>query len=144
MYASTAVIEDGRAMLVMGGWPSHVGYGTESSVLSTTQIVRPGQTIQPGPNMTGAAYGHCSITMLDGSVIVTGGRRLYKDGGSARTEVYNFTTGHWRTVQPMTQRRMFHSCTQVWVTPESDILSGAVTNSSVISIIVSGGTKKYQ
>jgi hypothetical protein len=130
------VIEDGRAMLVMGGLDAN-HYG-----LNITQIVRPGHSTQPGPNMTGWAYGHCSTTLQDGSVISMGGARPDNFGGSARTEVYNFTTKQWRQAHDMRQRRLYHSCTQVWVTPdnpEDDILAPVHTNNSVISIVVAGG-----
>ena len=128
------MIEDGRAMLVMGGLCAG------NHPLSSTQIVRPGQHTQPGPNMTGGALGHCSTTLLDGSVIVTGGRRPDNPGGSTRTEVLNTNTGLWIQGMDMRQRRFLHSCTQVWVTPDSDdILTGLLTNSSVLSTVVAGG-----
>ena len=128
------MIEDGRAMLVMGG----VGAGRHP--LSSTQIVRPGQPTQPGPHMSGVALGHCSTTLLDGAVIVTGGFRQDNPGGSARTEVLNTNTGLWRQWMDMKQRRSWHSCTQVWVTPDADnILNTILTNSSVLATVVAGG-----
>ena len=130
------MIDDGRAMLVMGGMPDRHHFQ------SSTQIVRPGQPTQPGPDMTEGADGHCSTTLQDGSVIVTGGQRPSNYEGSARTEVFNFTTKEWRQVQDMRQRRAYHSCTQVWVTPDnpdSDILYGYVSNTSVVTIVVAGG-----
>ena len=128
------MIEDGRAMLVMGG----VGAGRHP--LSSTQIVRPGQPTQPGPHMSGWALGHCSSTLQDGAVIVTGGIRPDNLGGSARTEVLNTSTGVWVQGRGMRQRRAGHSCTQVWVTPDADdILTPTLTNTSVLTTAVAGG-----
>ena len=128
MFASTAVIEDGQAMLVLGGRDqSHAHY--------TTNIVRPGQPTQPGPNMTEEANMHCSTTLLDGSVIITGGSRRSNPYGSARTEMLNLTTKEWSKLSNMRQRRLQHSCTQVWLNPydsQDDILKGLVTNTSVL------------
>ena len=130
------MIEDGQAMLVMGGLDA------VNHPLSNTQIVRPGQPTQAGPNMTGVAYGHCSTTLLDGSVIVTGGGRPDNPWGSARTEVLDITTGLWRQVHDMRQSRGYHSCSQVWVTPDNpddDLLTNRLTKRSVTTIVVAGG-----
>jgi hypothetical protein len=138
--SSTAVIENGRAMLVLGGM------GATNYPLSTTQIVRPGQSTEPGPDMTEWAAAHCSTTLQDGSIIVTGGGRGSDPTGSARSEVYNVTTRQWRRVKNMKQRRMHHSCTQVWLSPDSiasDILDGEVSNQSVLSIVIAGGKSKF-
>jgi hypothetical protein len=134
-YASTAVIEDGQAMLVMGGVYAERG-------LSNTQIVRPGQPTQPGPEMTEETGAHCSTTLQDGSVIVTGGLRESNSYGSPRTEVYNFTTRQWTKVQDMRQGRFGHTCTQVLLEPDDpdfNILNGHVRNTSVLSIVIAGG-----
>ena len=123
-------------MLVMGGMQDNHHF------LPTSQIVRLGQPTEPGPHMTEWVAGHCSTTLQDGSVVITGGLRKSNHAGSAMAEVYNFTTGQWRQVQNMRQGRFFHSCTQVWLSPddpESDILSSYVTNTSIISIVVAGG-----
>ena len=132
------MIEDGRAMLVMGGG--------DTGSLSSTQIVKPGQPTQPGTNMTGWAVGHCSTTLLDGAVIVTGGLRPDNPRGSARTEVLNTSTGLWILGMNMRQRRFDHSCTQVWVTPDNptdDILTDILTNSSVLTTVVAGGKYSF-
>ena len=124
-------------MLVLGG-------RNVEHVLSCTQIVTPGQPTRPGPHMTEAADDHCSTTFQDGSVIVTGGQRRSNPYGSAKTEVYNFTTGKWQQLQDMNQRRIFHSCTQVWLSPDNlhgDVLSGIVKKTSVLSVVVAGGKK---
>ena len=42
-HASVAVVDDGKAMLVMGGGDAH------HNVLSSTQLVRPGHPTQPIP-----------------------------------------------------------------------------------------------
>ena len=62
------MIEDGRAMLVLGGGDA------SSHILATAQIVRPGKPTELGHAMTEETLGHCSTTLTDGSVIVTGGR----------------------------------------------------------------------
>ena len=123
-------------MLVMGG----VDAGWHP--LSSTQLVRPGHHTQPGPDMTGWAAGHCSTTLQDGAVMVTGGARPDNPGGSARTEMLNTSTWTWREGVALQQRRTVHSCTQVWVTPDAlydDILTAGLTNSSVLSTVVAGG-----
>jgi hypothetical protein len=130
------VIEDGQAMLVVGGSDAD-RYGQ-----STTQIVRHNQPTLPGPNMTEWAAWHCSTTLLDGSVIITGGQRHSNPDGSARTEMLSFTTREWSRLSNMGQRRFWHSCTQVWLDPDNnDILNGLVTKTSVLGVVVAGGKK---
>jgi hypothetical protein len=131
------VIEDGQAMWVLGGQdaafhPQH-----------TTQIVRHGKPTQPGPDLTDWAAMHCSATLHDGSVIITGGRRPDNPYGSARTEMLNFTTQKWSKLSNMQQGRVYHSCTQVWLDPDDpdDILRGSVTKTSVMGVVVAGGKK---
>ena len=122
-------------MMVMGGMQGE-------RVLSSTQIVRPDQPTQPGPDMTEISISHCSTTLQERSVIVTGGQRKSNPYGSPKTEVYNFTTGKWRQLQDMTQRRFFHTCTQVLLEPDDpdfNILNGHVRNTSVLSVVVAGG-----
>jgi hypothetical protein len=122
-------------MLVLGGM-------NDTHLLSSTQIVRPGQTTQSGPDMTEVVMDHCSTTLQDGSVIVTGGSRMSNPYGSAKTELYNFATGKWRQLKDMKQRRMLHSCTQVWLNSDNlhgDVLSGIVKKTSVLSVVVAGG-----
>jgi hypothetical protein len=131
--SSVAVIEEGRALWVLGGTADGI-----HDVL-TTQIVRPGRPTEWGPNMTEQVSGHCSTTLQDGSVIVTGGNRN-NIRGSSNTDIFNFTTGQWSQKKDMKQRRMIHSCAQVWLDPGNpSFLSGAVTNRSVLSIVVAGG-----
>ena len=136
MYASTAVIEGGKAMMVLGGihafQPLHP--------LSSTQIVRPGQPTVQGPSLTEAGFLQCAATIGDGLVMLTGGRTQTDQGGSARVEVYNFTSMQWTQVGSMRQRRYWHSCTQVWLTPDDpDILTTVTTNTSVLGVVVAGG-----
>jgi hypothetical protein len=131
-----AVIEEGRAMWILGGVDAGKHY------LSSTQIVRPGMPTERGPDMTEEAIGHCSTPLQDGSVIVTGGIRRSNLWGSPRTEIYNFTTRQWSQKKDMKQRRLAHSCTPVWLSrdnPDSDILFGVVSNTSILSIVVAGG-----
>ena len=122
----------------MGGL-NHIDYA-----IFTTQIVRPGQPTEQGPNMTESVAGHCSTTLEDGSVISTGGRRMSQHEGSARTEIYSFNSKKWTTKEDMQQRRFGHTCAQVWLDPKPDpavngIIPETVTNSSVLSIVVAGG-----
>ena len=141
MYTSTAVIEGGQAMLVMGGQYARYPF----QVLSSTQIVTPGQTTKPGPEMTEWIYGHCSTTLIDGSVIVTGGGRQTNPGGSATVEVYNFRSMQWTQVGDMNQKRARHSCTQVWLNP-IDLGDGVLSHNNanaVLSLVVAGGLLVY-
>ena len=99
------MIEDGGALWVLGGGDQDL------QVQSYTQVVRPGQVTQWGPSMTEDTTMHCSTTLGDGSVMVSGGqRRSDQLTGSARTEIYNFTSGLWTARADMGQRRGLHSC----------------------------------
>ena len=68
MVPSSAVIEDGGALWVLGG------VGIDLYVQLSTQIVRPGQPTVWGPNMTEVTAFHCSAVRDDNTVIVTGVR----------------------------------------------------------------------
>jgi hypothetical protein len=124
-------------MMILGGFDA-----AKKAYLSSTQIVRPGYPTEPGPDMTEIAVSQCSTTLQDGSVIVTGGRRISNELGSPKTEIYNFATGEWSRKADMKQRRFVHSCTQVWLNPDdpnSDILIGYVSSTAVLSVVVAGG-----
>ena len=76
--------------------------------------------------------------------MVTGGKRRSGRTGTARTEVYSFTTKQWARKANMNQRRMMHSCSAVWLDPSADptkngIIGITVDNSSVLSVVVAGG-----
>ena len=108
-------------------------------LLSSTQIVRPGHPTVQGPSLTEWGLLHCAATIGDGLVMLTGGRTQTDHGGSARVEVYNFTSMQWTQVGSMRQRRYLHSCTQVWLTPDDPvILTGGTTNTSVLGVVVAG------
>jgi hypothetical protein len=94
-------IEDDKAMWILGGEGA-------KNILSSTQIVRPGMPTEWGSEMTEVVAGHCSRTLQDGSVIVTGGQRRSNPYGSAKTEIYNFTTRQWSQKKDTKQRRMHH------------------------------------
>ena len=137
-YTSSAVIEDGGALWVVGG------QAKDGISQSSTQIVRPGQPTVRGPDMTEVAMSHCSATLADNTVMVTGGgRRSDAITGSARAEVYSFTSEQWTRRADMNQRRMSHSCSAVWLDSSGDPLTGVIdptlTNSSVLSVVVAGG-----
>ena len=115
---------------------------------SSTQIVRPGQPTVRGPNMTEVAMSHCSATLGDNTVMVTGGgRRSDAITGSSRTEVYSFTSEQWTRRVDMNQRRMGHSCSAVWLNSGDDPFTGVIdptlTNSSVLSVVVAGGESHF-
>ena len=67
--ASVAVVDDGKAMLVMGGMDAH------HYALSSTQLVRPGHPTQPGPSLTEVVAYHCSVALQGDQVIMAGGQR---------------------------------------------------------------------
>ena len=120
------------------------GLDKDQYVQSSTQIVRPGQPTVRGPDMTEVAMSHCSATLADNTVMVTGGgRRSDAITGSARAEVYSFTSKQWTRRADMNQRRMSHSCSAVWLDSSGDPLTGVIdptlTNSSVLSVVVAGG-----
>ena len=139
---SSAVIEDGGALWVLGGRDKDL------YVQSHTQIVRPGQPTVWGPDLTEETEFHCSSTLEDNTLMVTGGARKSNPDGSARTEVYSFTTQQWTRRADMNQRRMSHSCSTVWLDKSFDYVNGlidmgGVTNSSVLSVMVAGGKFFY-
>lgn len=124
-------------MWVMGG------YDRNNNPHSTTQIVTPtGPTIW-GPNMTERVSSHCSTTLGDGSVIVTGGGM--GGYGSTTVKIYNFTTGEWWRAMDMRQGRHVHSCAQVWLDPTEmlGIIDLTPSDDSVVSVVVAGGERQY-
>ena len=100
----------------------------------------------PTPPGGGAVHGtrtplQCATTLQDGSVIVTGGVSE-THFGVAKTEIYNSTTKMWERKADMKQRRMKHSCANLWVDPlpEADgIVPSQLTPTSVLSVAVAGG-----
>ena len=102
-----------------------------------------------GPNMTKEAWDHCSATLADNTVMMSGGMRKSARGGSARTEVYSFTTRQWTRREDMNQRKFSHSCSTVWIESnphsinEYGIIGNRLTNSSVLSMVVAGGEPLY-
>ena len=119
------------------------GADKDHHVQLSTQIVRPSQPTAWGPDMTEVAMGQCSSTLADNSVMVTGGRTRSDLHGSARSEVYNFTTQQWSKREDMNQSRFYHSCSTVWLDSSPDSITGIipqiVTNRSVLSMVVAGG-----
>ena len=141
MYtASVAVVDDGKAMLVMGGMDTN-------HFLSSTQLVRPGHPTQPGPSLTGVVTSHCSVALQGDQVIIAGGQRQADRGhGSDVVEILNTSSRQWTKTGSMKHSRLDHSCGQVWLDPDDplgDILSGTVTNTSVLSMVVAGGKAGY-
>jgi hypothetical protein len=61
-HASTVV---NNALFITGG---HDG----RSRLSTTEYIYANGTVQSGPNLPEARYGHCSVTLHDGKVMILG------------------------------------------------------------------------
>ena len=137
-FPSSAVIEDGRALWVLGG------YDKDKHLRAITQIVRPGQPTEWGPVLTEEALGLCSTSFANRSVIVTGGKKRSTPSGSNGTEVYSFSTKKWSTKAQMRQKRSAHSCGPLWLDPNPDlylngIIASTITNSSVLSVVVAGG-----
>ena len=139
--ASVAVVDDGKAMLVMGGGDAH------HHRLSSTQLVRPGHPTQPGPSLTEGVGGHCSVALQGDQVIMAGGQRQADRGhGSDVVEILNTSSRQWTKTGSMKHSRFFHSCGQVWLSPDApdgDILRGVVSNTSVLSMVVAGGKAGY-
>ena len=61
-HASTLVK---NALFITGGWDG-------SSALATTEYIYANGTVQSGPNLPEARYGHCSVTLHDGKVMILG------------------------------------------------------------------------
>ena len=133
-YASSAEVEDGQALLVLGGQDA------QDHLLSSTQLVRPGHPTQPGPGLTGGVDAQCSVSVEGGDkILMTGGGRPGV-GVGAWAEVLDYAQSSWHSIASMNQARVYHSCAQVWLSPDdSNILSGLVGNSSVLSAVVAGG-----
>jgi hypothetical protein len=61
-HASTVV---NNALFITGG-------DDDSSTLATTEYIYANGTVQSGPNLPEARYGHCSVTLHDGKVMILG------------------------------------------------------------------------
>ena len=122
-------------MWVMGGADRN------NNVQLSTQIVSPTGPTTWGPDMTEEVRFSCSSSLGDGSVIVTGGQRSSAPGGSATVEIYNFTTGQWTRGPDLRQRRIDHSCSQVWLDPSLTlgIIACFPHDTNVLSVVVAGG-----
>ena len=124
-----------------------LGGSNNTGVHSSTQIVRPGQPTVWGPPMTEEVQGHCSTTLQDGSVIVTGGER--RGIASARVQVFNMTSKKWEERTAMIQERYFHSCAQIWLDPNPIAVNVGmfvpreITSKCVLSVVVAGGNAGY-
>ena len=140
IYASSAVVNN--SLLVLGGMTA------DRHLLSSSQLVRPGQPTVQGPHMTEGKVFHCSATLEDGSVIVAGGQAPSNPYGSNLTEVYNATTLQWERRGGMQQGRLGHACTSVWLNHHfgvhDGIIATAVDSQSVLSIIAAGGEMTLQ
>ena len=135
--ASYTVVGD--SLWVMGGGAKEDGH---LYMQSGTQVVRQGQPTQWGPSLTEAGKFHCATTLQDNSVILTGGRTQSNHDGSARTEVYNSSTGVWERKSNMKQRRYSHSCTSVWVDPHpthEGVIAWEESATAILSVVVAGG-----
>ena len=132
--ASASVIEEGKAMLIIGGELEN------NSVYLGTQIVRPGHPTVQGPAMQEWAKQHCSTSLGDDRILVTGGKRMTQPYSSDQVEILNTKTGVWTQVSRLQQQRAQHSCTSVWLSPDdTNILRGVAGNSSVLTGVVAGG-----
>ena len=94
--------------------------------------------------MTEWAGWHCSTTLANNTVFVTGGQRRSGWYGSNKTEVYSFDRQEWTTLAEMNERRYLHSCAPVWLNPHPDTsMDGIITtmpnNSSWLGVVVAGG-----
>ena len=135
-YASVSTIDNGRAMIVMGG------VHDVHHALSTTQIVSPYSPTRAGPQMREWTIGHCSVPLGDNKIMTTGGQRQSQRYGSNVAEILDLQTGQWEERGRMRQHRAQHTCQTVWLDKDGrggDIFYGAVTNTSVLSVVVAGG-----
>ena len=89
--------------------------------------------------------GHCSSTLADGSVIVTGGETVSNRFGTRLTEVFNATTLRWEKRADMQQGRFYHVCTSVWletnpsVEQNDGIIAQQVQPYHRLGLVVAGG-----
>ena len=135
VYAASYTVV-GDSLWVMGGGDK------DTYIQSGTQVVRQGQPTQWGPSLTEAGAYHCATTLQDNSVILTGGRTQSNITGSARTEVYNSSTGVWQRRSNMKQRRYGHSCTSVWVDQHPSaqgVIAWEESATAILSVVVAGG-----
>ena len=135
--ASVSTIENGRAMIVMGG------VHADHHPLSTTQIVSPNSPTRAGPQMREWTAMHCSVPLGDNKIMTTGGQRQSQRGGSDVAEILDLQTGQWEDRGRMRQQRALHTCATTWMKKDGlggDIFNnGLVTNTSVLSVVVAGG-----
>jgi N-acetylneuraminic acid mutarotase len=117
-YQTAALLRDGRVLVaggaevVLDGCCAVIGQATASAELydpSTRSWTGTG-------SMTEARTYHTSTILPDGEVLVTGGDRsagggtstYSTDGGSASAELYDPTSGSWRTTVDLVGRRELH------------------------------------
>ena len=71
-----------------------------------------GRAVQIGQPYQGGYRQYYSCTAIESQICVIGGRdSKYKPTGSA--EVYDYCTGSWSTLAPMSTARHCHSCTAI-------------------------------
>ena len=153
MVVSRARDQSPFLWLMGGGDRMGIGY-----LKKTTMMIRP-DAVTWGPDLSEPMSAFCSVTLGDGSVIITGGQRASEEWhnhyeGSPRVEVFNITTQEWSFRANMNQRRLAHSCaqvlvgmmvmlvviviSQVWLDPEG-LIAEVPSERSVQSVVVAGG-----
>lgn len=137
--ASTAVVENGKTMWVLGGV---IFFKTGEEQVSI-QEVRPGQdTVISEVKMTDTINLHCSTTLWDGSVMVVGGMRGFPPySWSSISEIWNFTTKSW-SAHIHTRVPLWHpSCSQIFVRQDPDcpfVVEPYPDNGGILTAVVSG------
>lgn len=137
--ASTAVVENGKTMWVLGGVILFKINENQFSI----QEVRPGQdTVISEVKMTDNIIYHCSTTLWDGSVMVVGGMRGNpKYAWSSISEIWNFTTKSWSAHIHTKVAIVYPSCSQIFVRQDPDFpfaVEHDPDNGGILTAVVSG------
>ena len=108
----TAKIPDGRVLLTGG----QIQNAPSSIVTNSIDIFNPADnTVSPGAPMTVARWSHAAVTLLDGRVLVTGGRTASTSPPGvvlATAEIYDPVANTWtETAGPMNNARRSHAMT---------------------------------
>jgi hypothetical protein len=100
---TASVLPDGR-VLIAGGWSS------SGQITASVEIFDPTtNSFNLGPAMPGPRGAAAAVTLSDGSILVTGGRKARYRKGLTSTVIYDPATNAWRDGPTMSTPRLTHA-----------------------------------